>query len=929
MHRRRFLMPAAVVGSVGIALTPALASASTPAQPALTHQITGAVSPLSANTGAAFKKFSSPLSKSIRVQKAQTAGAARLDSRVAAGDAATGTVIYATTADFNCSPDTGNGTVGDPYCNLQDAVDAASPGDTIDVAGAVGYFSESPVTITTSDLTIVGTSSQSWLAHTPGAAITLDGVSGVTISNMMLAGTTADVAIENSSDITLDSDYLGGYAYGDHDGVTIDGTSSGITVSRSYVDTGGWGATTDAVRIASGASKIVLASDLIAYSQIAATDVAGLDITGDTIQRGCDSGIDVEGASTGVYLENNVLEDSNSYVMGPSASQCQSDGDGWAPDITVAAASTAGTTSDYNDFDVLSGDTTSPYSWNGADYATTAAFVSATGQGAHDTNDTTTFEGVYVRANESANIQAVPGVGSPAIRSANTSAPGELASDFYGVSPYNTRGAVQVTPPNPDLSTAVSVTDSSAFGVSATVTTQGYGTATSSGLTVVVDWGDGTSSTTSSTDATIGHTYAKLGEYTVSVTASDGSGDTASNSVSGVQTAGSEYTAYGPVRILDTRSGIGASASAVAPKGIVKLKVAGAGTAGNPIPSGVTAVVLNVTVTQPSANGFLTVYPDQDGTGAAESVPTTSNLNFAAGQTVPNLVVVPVGPNGVIDFYNGSSGHTQVIADVSGYFTQQAASGYVSITPVRLMDTRSTAKIPANGSVSLTVAGAKGLPSTGITAVAANLTVADSTSNGFITAYPAGGTMPNVSNVNYAAHQIVPNMAIVPVSSKGQVTFHNTSNGPVDLIVDAFGYYTSNGSHGTGASAYLPLPTPDRWLDTRNVDGEHDPMPGDYPFGLPFTDASDVTGAVINATVVQPQTNGFLSLFPYEPSSPGAVPSTSNVNFAPGQIVPNLVIVSPGTQYDSTYGSYDIGVYLNSNGYSDVILDVFGIFVND
>jgi hypothetical protein len=68
-----------------------------------------------------------------------------------------------------------------------------------------------------------------------------------------------------------------------------------------------------------------------------------------------------------------------------------------------------------------------------------------------------------------------------------------------------------------------------------------------------------------------------------------------------------------------------------------------------------------VTVTQPSAAGFLTVYPD--GVGR----PGTSSLNFTARETVPNLVIVPVGPDGDVDFYNGSAGSVQVVADVSGW----------------------------------------------------------------------------------------------------------------------------------------------------------------------------------------------------------------------------------------------------------------------
>ncbi|HWS45940.1 MAG TPA: hypothetical protein VN636_08780, partial [Acidimicrobiia bacterium] len=69
-----------------------------------------------------------------------------------------------------------------------------------------------------------------------------------------------------------------------------------------------------------------------------------------------------------------------------------------------------------------------------------------------------------------------------------------------------------------------------------------------------------------------------------------------------------------------------------------------------------------VTVTQPTKGGFVTVYPSGAG------LPTVSNLNFGAGQTVPNLVVVKGGAGGKIAFYNGSSGTVQLVADVAGYY---------------------------------------------------------------------------------------------------------------------------------------------------------------------------------------------------------------------------------------------------------------------
>ena len=96
--------------------------------------------------------------------------------------------------------------------------------------------------------------------------------------------------------------------------------------------------------------------------------------------------------------------------------------------------------------------------------------------------------------------------------------------------------------------------------------------------------------------------------------------------------------------------------------------------------SGVGAVALNVTVTEPSAWGFLTVFP----TGASR--PAASNLNFVAGQTVPNMVIAKVGADGQVSFFN-QFGSTHVIVDVTGWFPV-AVGAIAPVVPARVMDTR-------------------------------------------------------------------------------------------------------------------------------------------------------------------------------------------------------------------------------------------------
>jgi hypothetical protein len=115
-----------------------------------------------------------------------------------------------------------------------------------------------------------------------------------------------------------------------------------------------------------------------------------------------------------------------------------------------------------------------------------------------------------------------------------------------------------------------------------------------------------------------------------------------------------------PVRILDTRSGVGTVGGTIAPLGpgeAIDLQVTGVGG----VPGDATAVVMNVTYTNATAPGFVTVWP------SGTSRPMVSNLNTQPGNTQPNLVTVKLGANGKVSIFN-SAGTTDVIADVAGYY---------------------------------------------------------------------------------------------------------------------------------------------------------------------------------------------------------------------------------------------------------------------
>jgi len=81
------------------------------------------------------------------------------------------------------------------------------------------------------------------------------------------------------------------------------------------------------------------------------------------------------------------------------------------------------------------------------------------------------------------------------------------------------------------------------------------------------------------------------------------------------------------------------------------------------IPVDATAVAMNVTVANPTAQSNLRVFP------ANVATPNASNLNWLAGQSpTPNKVDVKLSPDGKIKLFN-QNGTVDVIGDVVGYYT--------------------------------------------------------------------------------------------------------------------------------------------------------------------------------------------------------------------------------------------------------------------
>lgn len=369
---------------------------------------------------------------------------------------------------------------------------------------------------------------------------------------------------------------------------------------------------------------------------------------------------------------------------------------------------------------------------------------------------------------------------------------------------------------------------------------------------------------------------------------------------------GDELVPVTPSRLLDTRAGIGGPATPIGPGAARDVTVRG-GTTG--IPESASAVVLNTTVTQATASSYLTVWP------AGSPWPGTSNLNFSAGQTIPNLVTVAVGTGGRVSLIN-AAGSVHALLDVVGYYTTAGGgSTFTAVTPSRLLDTRTGAGGPAvaigaGATRDLIVrSGSTGVPAAA-TAVVLNTTAVAPTAASYLTVFPAGGGRPVASNLNFVTGQTIPNLVVVGVGAGDRISIFNSA-GSVHVVADVVGYFAP----GRG-SRFTAIP-PTRAYDSRLVNG-----PSGSPVGPGATRPVAVRGfgaipgyataVVVNLTVALATDTSYLTVSP----SGTARPLASNLNFSTGQVIPNLVMVGVGP-------NSGIDIY-NAAGRVHVVVDIVG-----
>jgi hypothetical protein len=360
-----------------------------------------------------------------------------------------------------------------------------------------------------------------------------------------------------------------------------------------------------------------------------------------------------------------------------------------------------------------------------------------------------------------------------------------------------------------------------------------------------------------------------------------------------------------PERVLDSRYGVGrVGTSKVEADEVVELEF------GDLVGPQTTAVVLNVTVTEPESAGFVTAWP------CGGDRPTVSNLNFAPNETVPNLVVAKLGPGGTVCL-SGIS-RTHLIADLNGTFETDGGLLAQPVTPDRILDTRLAlgypvaAKVGAGDTVELQVGDAVVPSEAG--AVTVNVTVTEPDDLGFITAYPCDQPRPEASNLNYAPGQSIANLVTAKLSADGRLCLYTLAS--THLIADIAAWY------GLDQPAGLVELPPERFLDTRigvGVASTTKVIAGTF-ITLDVAGVGDVAddadAVVMNITATEPEGLGFVTAWPCDES----MPTVSNLNYSPGETNPNLATVKL-----SAAGT----VCLYTLATSHLLADVAGYFTDE
>ncbi len=261
--------------------------------------------------------------------------------------------------------------------------------------------------------------------------------------------------------------------------------------------------------------------------------------------------------------------------------------------------------------------------------------------------------------------------------------------------------------------------------------------------------------------------------------------------------SGATYHSLAPGRVLDSRKTGGAVVNIgltgkFANKVVRTFNVAsvkGLGWSSALVPAGATAVSGNVTITNATSAGFLSIGPTM------VAVPKTSTLNVLAGANVANGVTVTLNAGKLSAVWDGTNGSSaDVVFDVTGYFTTGPGGlSYYPIAPVRVLNSATSKGLPgvfATGIPrSLGLAGVGAIPANAA-GISGNLTLVNPSSVGFGSVAPSIVGIPKSSTLNSNAHVTVANgFDVALAAGKVSIIWVGTKSSTANYSLDVTGYW--------------------------------------------------------------------------------------------------------------------------------------------
>jgi len=419
--------------------------------------------------------------------------------------------------------------------------------------------------------------------------------------------------------------------------------------------------------------------------------------------------------------------------------------------------------------------------------------------------------------------------------------------------------------------------------------------------------------------------------YTFTITATNGAGIGPASlpSPNVLPRVGATYYPLTPSRILDSAVNRGTIHGAIHANHGTTFQVTGQSL--DPlknVPSTASAVTGVLSVSSPTALGWLALTP------VAVDAPLTSTINVPKNDARATGVTVPLNPNGSGTMgitYGGvaSSNTVQVAFDVTGYFVLGTSGAtYFATTPTRILDTRVAKLSPTNTVTKLTAATPMCFQVTGRTevyipssakAVTGTLTVSAQTKPGSLSITPESDPAPTTGSLYFPLKDDRATGVTYKLGSTGKlcVTYNAAAGAKTDVIFDVTGFFVNSIS----GAMYVPV-TPNRIMDTRLKRGItvrlHVRVGYTFPVankgGVPASGAVAVTGTL---TVTAQTYAGYLSLS----DKVSTAVSTLNFPYGDNRATGVTVPLSPTGSLALVYSS------ARTTATTDALFDVSGYFV--